>query len=349
MKKSISILLVFMIFMSFSVSAHVLPFHIKLDGRYLEFPQSPIIENNRVLVPLRTIFEALGATLHWEDSIKTATAVRGDIVVKVDIINKSVTVNGVSVHCDVPPMIVNDFILVPVRVISQSFENLVDWDNETRTVIITSYDDVSIYVNRKLGGFWINKSYFDEVKAKRSLVKIPDYTLVNFQKNTVASANFHQSSSFVPLSPAYEITKDIYEVSLASSGGEQGLPSDCRFLVDDGQAETRVVMNRVEMVGFKNLKDLENHLTKLLFPNEFSDENGNRIRFNSIWLDTIDVPAEDCVDVTNMVSGVDVSYIFEFTGAGLNLYELAETNFGLYERGELKFTLTEVREQNNDI
>ena len=347
MKKIISILIVIIIFVSASAyAAEVLPFKIKLDGRYLEFDQPPIIENDRVMVPIRTIFEALGAEVSWDEPTKTATAVKGDITVKVEMKKEppEVTVNGLYVWCDVPPMNINDRILVPIRVISQSFENLVDWEHDSRTVIITSYDETSLALNKKLSGFWINSDYFDKVKEKRSIAAVSDYTLVNFYRNSVSKLTFHQGSGFVPLGIATEIPTNIYEISPISNGNDQLFPPNCKFIVDNSEAEITLSMDGMKMMGFKSMTDLERHATRLIFPNEFTDTKGNRIRINTVWLDTIDVPGEDCVNVTDMILTSDESYIFEFTFNGLNLYELAHTDFGVYERGELKFSLIEVKE-----
>lgn len=39
--------------------------NVTFNGRFLDFDQPPVIINGRVLVPLRAIFEAMGATVKW--------------------------------------------------------------------------------------------------------------------------------------------------------------------------------------------------------------------------------------------------------------------------------------------
>ena len=341
MKKFI-VLLVF-ILLSGTVYADDTAIKVKVDGNYLEFDQPPIIHDGRTLVPMRAIFEALGAVLVWDNDTRIATATKGEIIVRVDMSKSEgeVMVNGLYVWSDVPPKIVSDRILVPVRVISQSFENIVDWDGTTRTVTVTSYDQDSLMINKSLSGYWINSDYFSAVSDERSVVDLPNYTLINFYKNDISTMTFHKSSDFVPLTKAKKITKDIYIIQPKSPEGDQLFPHNCNFIIDNSSDKPTLSMNDTEMLHFGTMNELEDHVTKLIFKNKFTDESGNLIQFDRVWLDTIDVPGEDCVDITDKILSDKESLIFKFTETGVDLYELLETEFGIYERGELRFSLTE--------
>jgi|GEM_PF-4508985 len=109
-----------------------------LDGNKVAFDQPPILDNGRTLVPLRAIFEALGAAVYWNESSKTVTATKGSSVVVMKIGEKNITVNGKIIALDVPPKIVNGRTLVPVRAVAEGFNAGVDWDGATKTVYITS-------------------------------------------------------------------------------------------------------------------------------------------------------------------------------------------------------------------
>jgi len=111
---------------------------VTVDGKQLTFDQPPIMENNRVLVPMRAIFEALNSQIDWDDATKTVTATKGDVVVKATIGQAEIIKNGTSIALDVAPVIVNGRTLVPVRAVSEALDAKVDWDQETKTVIITS-------------------------------------------------------------------------------------------------------------------------------------------------------------------------------------------------------------------
>jgi len=108
-----------------------------LNGKRIRFDQPPIIQNGRTLVPVRAIFEAMNATVSWDDKTKTVTAKKGDTTIVMTIGNKTMKKNGVAIELDVPPQIVNGRTLVPARAVAESFGAKVDWDGSTRTVTIT--------------------------------------------------------------------------------------------------------------------------------------------------------------------------------------------------------------------
>lgn len=97
----------------------------------------PMIINDRTMVPLRAIFEALGAEVDWNGDTRTITGKKGDTTITMQIDNLTMTKNGVEAALDTPPQIVNDRTLVPVRAIAESFDCEVGWDGATRTVTIT--------------------------------------------------------------------------------------------------------------------------------------------------------------------------------------------------------------------
>ena len=97
----------------------------------------PTIINDRTMLPLRAIFEALGAMVSWDEETKTVFAVNGDIVIAMQIGQEVMYVNGERVELDSPSVIVDDRTLVPVRAIAEAFGNKVTYDGETKTVTIT--------------------------------------------------------------------------------------------------------------------------------------------------------------------------------------------------------------------
>ena len=105
------------------------------EAKALDVP-AQIIES-RTMVPLRAIFEALGASVEWDDATKTVTSVKGETTVKLTIGQASINVNGEDKALDVPAQIVDSRTLVPVRAIAESFGCDVAWDDATKTVTIT--------------------------------------------------------------------------------------------------------------------------------------------------------------------------------------------------------------------
>jgi len=109
---------------------------VTLNGLLLSFDQNPVIESDRVLVPLRGIFEALGATLQYEPVSRQVHAGWEGHEVVLYIGASTAWVDGKQVNLDVPAKILGDRTMVPVRFISESLEAVVDWDGPARQVVI---------------------------------------------------------------------------------------------------------------------------------------------------------------------------------------------------------------------
>ncbi len=110
---------------------------VTINDKKIEFDQEPITINDRTMVPLRAIFEELGAVVDWDDATQTVTATKNDVTIQLTINDSVMLVNGKSVTLDSPACLVNSRTLVPVRAISEAFHCQVDWQEETKTVLIT--------------------------------------------------------------------------------------------------------------------------------------------------------------------------------------------------------------------
>lgn len=109
-----------------------------LNGKELTFDVPPEIVNGRTFVPLRTIFEELGAEIHWDGNTQTVTATKGSVKIVLKIGEAHAYVNDEMVSLDAPAKIVSGRTLVPLRFVSESLDFAVDWDDETWTITITS-------------------------------------------------------------------------------------------------------------------------------------------------------------------------------------------------------------------
>lgn len=106
-----------------------------VNGQRMQFPQPPIERAGRVFVPLRGIFEQLGASVVYSNGQINATG-RGRSISLV-IGSTHATVDGQPQVLDVAPFIVGATTFVPLRFISQALGAAVDWNNATSTVTIT--------------------------------------------------------------------------------------------------------------------------------------------------------------------------------------------------------------------
>ena len=107
-----------------------------LNGKSISFDQSPIIQDGRTLVPLRAIFEALGADVNWNGATKTIISVKDDTQITMKINEKKLVKNGESIVLDVPAQLVNGRTMVPARAVAEAFDCTVEWDGNTKTIQI---------------------------------------------------------------------------------------------------------------------------------------------------------------------------------------------------------------------
>lgn len=111
---------------------------VTLNGSPILFDQPPVLQNDRTLVPLRAIFEALGATVEWDNSTQTVTSTKDGKTIILIIGSNILYVDGTPITLDVPAQLLNARTLVPVRAVAESFDCNVDWNGSTQTVVITN-------------------------------------------------------------------------------------------------------------------------------------------------------------------------------------------------------------------
>ncbi len=109
---------------------------VMVDGKKVLFDVLPTIVEGRTLVPLRAIFESLGADIVWDEATQTVTAQKGDLSIALTIGSDKMTVGGEVKTLDVSAQVVDGRTLVPVRAISEAFGCNVAWDEEMQTVVI---------------------------------------------------------------------------------------------------------------------------------------------------------------------------------------------------------------------
>ncbi|HYF79359.1 MAG TPA: ABC transporter substrate-binding protein [Symbiobacteriaceae bacterium] len=124
----------------------VLPAHaalpeptILLNGRPMALPadQRPLIVQGRTLVPMRALFEALGATITWDQATQTVTAIKGETVVDLTVDAPEAVVGDRSVPIDPPAQLIGGRTYVPLRAVVDLLGARIGWDGETATIRIT--------------------------------------------------------------------------------------------------------------------------------------------------------------------------------------------------------------------
>lgn len=110
---------------------------VTIDGEALAAEQPPVNIEGNVLVPMRAIFEKLGASLEWDQASQTVTAVKGSKEIKLQIGSNVAQIDGQAYSLSVQPQLINGNTMVPVRFVSEALGCQVSWDSASQTVIIT--------------------------------------------------------------------------------------------------------------------------------------------------------------------------------------------------------------------
>jgi hypothetical protein len=109
---------------------------VMVNGRLVSFDQPPVEQAGRVFVPLRGVFEQLGATVVYDNGLINATGNGRNISLHVG--STQATVNGQTQTLDVAPFVVGARTLVPLRFVAQALGAAVAWDQNSNTVRINS-------------------------------------------------------------------------------------------------------------------------------------------------------------------------------------------------------------------
>lgn len=164
---------------------------VEINNEKVYFDQEPILYNNRTLVPMRKIFEELGAKVTWDTDTQTATGKKGDRTVKITIGQKVMYVNGKGIELDTPPVVLSGRTLVPARAVAEGLGCDVAWNGKYNLVSITPkvfkwsewIEDLPNYVDEDL-------YYIEEREEYRVRTREKEYFTLDYKIN---SSNFVDS------------------------------------------------------------------------------------------------------------------------------------------------------------
>ncbi len=100
----------------------------------LEVPAQIIGE--RTFVPLRAVFEAIGAEVLYDEKNQIITSKTSDIEVIMQIGSRTLKKNGTEIKTDAAPLIINERTMIPLRAVAEAFGCSVVWDEHSNTAVI---------------------------------------------------------------------------------------------------------------------------------------------------------------------------------------------------------------------
>ena len=105
------------------------------------FDTEPQIISGRTMVPIRGIFEYMGATVEWDEATKTAICTKGNTIVKITVNSPDMYINNQIRKMDIAPCVVDGKILAPARFVAEAFGGEAYWNKP--------YNTVNIYTERR--------------------------------------------------------------------------------------------------------------------------------------------------------------------------------------------------------
>ena len=148
MKKLMAFLLAAVL--AFSLQSTVLAedeINVFVDGKKVEFDVSPVIVDGRTLVPVRAVFEELGASVDWDKDNQKVVSSKGDISISLTVNENKLVKNGEEIALDVPATITDGRTLVPVRAISEAYGCYVGWSSAKKAVVVISDTETTEVMN----------------------------------------------------------------------------------------------------------------------------------------------------------------------------------------------------------
>lgn len=138
MKKTVILLSIFICVLAFhnQIYANSQEIKVIIDGEMQQYDRPPVLENGRVLVPLRGIFETLGAKVNWNQKEGKVTVSKGDKTIQLTIGSKEVKINEQLHNLDLAAKTINNRTMVPLRFIGEALGEDVQWEQAIRTVYI---------------------------------------------------------------------------------------------------------------------------------------------------------------------------------------------------------------------
>lgn len=109
---------------------------VNLNGEEITFDVQPMLDGENLLLPLRFIYEKMGANVSWYEETNTVFADLGGNITTIQIGNELMFLNGDSFKLDAVPVLKDDRTLVPAAVIENGTGAKVLWNAEKSTVSI---------------------------------------------------------------------------------------------------------------------------------------------------------------------------------------------------------------------
>lgn len=120
------------------------PVHVVVNGKEIQSDMPPILLEGSTLIPVRSVFEEMGADISWDGDKQQAGVSFGGINLILNVNDNKATVNGSVYEMKIPPKVINDRTMIPLRFVAEALGMKVGWNEKER---IASIDRGDVYIN----------------------------------------------------------------------------------------------------------------------------------------------------------------------------------------------------------
>ena len=132
MKKILQVLSILMTILLLFSYAYAYESDIKIycDGVLLQTDSPPVLASDRTFVPIRHVMTAFGADVKWVERLREVIVTKSDTTIRLSVDKNTAWINGAPIYVDSAPFIVNDRVMVPLRLIAENLEYEVTYDEK---------------------------------------------------------------------------------------------------------------------------------------------------------------------------------------------------------------------------
>ena len=317
---------------------------VKIDGKTMTPKDMPAVAiDGRTLLPMRQIAQELGCEVTWNEEAKQAYVINDDYTLVFEMNKATGYKNGKTFTMDVPPMIVNDRTMLPVRALASALDLNIQWDDATRTVSIKTTANTTPTTPTTPTN--------PTTPTIPTTPTTPSVNYVTLNKVTVPASKTAEQTFSVQASGAVSSYEEVYvadnKIVLDFYGAKNGLATSltatnsgivtavrtAEHTADDGTIYTRVVF---DLTGKKNYTITQSaDKSKLTIAFKSVTVSDIAIRHNSstdrdiievggdsalgVSVYTLSNPSRVVVDIPNAVSELDSTFdvsALEYVTAG---------------------------------
>ena len=232
MSKIFKIVLAVLLSLMFAVSAVAEDkISVLLNGKPLEFEVDPKIIIGTTMISVRSIFEAMGFQLFWDQNQETVTGILGKNVINLKIGDNTAYKNNSPHELKTPPVIQDGYTLAPLRFIAESADAVVNWNDTNKTVeIFTSDLNLSENSGDKLKNSVVMIDT-DKHQGSGVIISSDGYIVTNFhiiEDSSTALFKFNDETYYMGKTTvrAYDKANDLAVLKIDKTGLEPALLGD---------------------------------------------------------------------------------------------------------------------------